>query len=174
MSDAGAERVPRPQEPVRLTVRGCRSRPVRCELPGHHLHLVKRIPIWCASTVTTPPARRLKGEDRPVIGELERAALLEALDCVDGVLVFGQDTPERVLSELGFTDRHPQLTAYDANVHGQSVQVMAGNDRGCAATHEVDLVRRVHGSGHRARCATRPASRGRVPFACPFSGRTGA
>ena len=44
--------------------------------------------------------RRLKGDDRPVVGERERAALLEALDCVDGVLVFGEDTPERVLSEL--------------------------------------------------------------------------
>jgi len=44
--------------------------------------------------------RRLKGHDRPVVGERERAALLEALDCVDSVLVFDEDTPERVLSEL--------------------------------------------------------------------------
>jgi rfaE bifunctional protein nucleotidyltransferase chain/domain len=44
--------------------------------------------------------RRLKGDDRPIVGERERAALLEALDCVDGVLVFDEDTPERVLSEL--------------------------------------------------------------------------
>ncbi|MFI5749112.1 D-glycero-beta-D-manno-heptose 1-phosphate adenylyltransferase [Streptomyces sp. NPDC051644] len=44
--------------------------------------------------------RRLKGEDRPVVGEQERTALLEALDCVDGVLVFGKDTPEQALAEL--------------------------------------------------------------------------
>lgn len=44
--------------------------------------------------------RRLKGGDRPVVGERERAQLLQALDCVDGVLVFDEDTPERVLSEL--------------------------------------------------------------------------
>ena len=44
--------------------------------------------------------RRLKGEDRPVVGERERAALLEALDCVDSVLVFDEDTPARVLSEF--------------------------------------------------------------------------
>nr|WP_279627676.1 D-glycero-beta-D-manno-heptose 1-phosphate adenylyltransferase [Amycolatopsis tolypomycina] len=44
--------------------------------------------------------RRLKGTDRPVVGERERAALLEALECVDGVLVFDEDTPERALSEL--------------------------------------------------------------------------
>ncbi|MFD4210493.1 cytidyltransferase-like protein, partial [Micromonospora tulbaghiae] len=29
-----------------------------------------------------------------------RAALLEALDCVDGVLIFGEDTPEEVLGQL--------------------------------------------------------------------------
>ncbi|MFB9556195.1 D-glycero-beta-D-manno-heptose 1-phosphate adenylyltransferase [Streptomyces roseoviridis] len=44
--------------------------------------------------------RRLKGESRPVVGERERAMLLRALDCVDGVLVFDEDTPERVLAEL--------------------------------------------------------------------------
>ncbi|WP_420706501.1 D-glycero-beta-D-manno-heptose 1-phosphate adenylyltransferase [Streptomyces albus] len=44
--------------------------------------------------------RRLKGEDRPVVGERERAALLKALDCVDGVIVFDEDTPEKVLAEL--------------------------------------------------------------------------
>jgi D-beta-D-heptose 7-phosphate kinase / D-beta-D-heptose 1-phosphate adenosyltransferase len=44
--------------------------------------------------------RRLKGGDRPVVGQAERAALLAALDCVDGVLVFDEDTPDRVLAEL--------------------------------------------------------------------------
>jgi rfaE bifunctional protein nucleotidyltransferase chain/domain/rfaE bifunctional protein kinase chain/domain len=44
--------------------------------------------------------RRVKGDDRPAVGERERASLLEALSCVDGVLIFGEDTPERVLSEL--------------------------------------------------------------------------
>nr|WP_285740307.1 D-glycero-beta-D-manno-heptose 1-phosphate adenylyltransferase [Kitasatospora phosalacinea] len=44
--------------------------------------------------------RRLKGQDRPVVGERERAALLAALDRVDGVLVFGEDTPEKILAEL--------------------------------------------------------------------------
>ncbi|RPK37334.1 Bifunctional protein HldE [Streptomyces sp. ADI92-24] len=44
--------------------------------------------------------RRLKGESRPAVGEGERAMLLEALDCVDGVLVFDEDTPERILAEL--------------------------------------------------------------------------
>ncbi|WP_443735737.1 D-glycero-beta-D-manno-heptose 1-phosphate adenylyltransferase [Streptomyces lavenduligriseus] len=44
--------------------------------------------------------RRLKGEDRPVVGERERATLLTALDCVDDVIVFAEDTPEKALAEL--------------------------------------------------------------------------
>lgn len=54
--------------------------------------------VVCINSDTS--VRLLKGDDRPVVGERERAALLEALDCVDGVLVFDEDTPERVLSEL--------------------------------------------------------------------------
>lgn len=54
--------------------------------------------VVCINSDTS--VRRLKGHDRPVVGERERAALLEALDCVDSVLVFDEDTPERVLAEL--------------------------------------------------------------------------
>ena len=44
--------------------------------------------------------RRLKGADRPLVGEEDRAAVLRALACVDAVLVFDEDTPERVLARL--------------------------------------------------------------------------
>ncbi len=44
--------------------------------------------------------RRLKGPDRPVVPEADRAAVLSALGCVDGVLVFGEDTPFEVLERL--------------------------------------------------------------------------
>ena len=44
--------------------------------------------------------RRLKGEDRPIVSESDRAQLLQALSCVDAVTVFEEDTPERVLREL--------------------------------------------------------------------------
>jgi D-beta-D-heptose 7-phosphate kinase/D-beta-D-heptose 1-phosphate adenosyltransferase len=37
--------------------------------------------------------RRLKGAERPLVGEDERAALLAALDCVDAVTIFDEDTP---------------------------------------------------------------------------------
>jgi rfaE bifunctional protein nucleotidyltransferase chain/domain len=37
--------------------------------------------------------RRLKGPERPILPEDDRVDLLLALECVDGVLVFGEDTP---------------------------------------------------------------------------------
>ena len=44
--------------------------------------------------------RRLKGEKRPLIGEEERAHVLAALDCIDYVVIFGEDTPLRLIETL--------------------------------------------------------------------------
>jgi D-beta-D-heptose 7-phosphate kinase/D-beta-D-heptose 1-phosphate adenosyltransferase len=44
--------------------------------------------------------RRLKGPGRPLVPEEDRAAVLGALDCVDAVVVFDEDTPEAILSRL--------------------------------------------------------------------------
>lgn len=44
--------------------------------------------------------RRLKGEGRPVVGQHDRADVLRALACVDAVVVFEEDTPDRILREL--------------------------------------------------------------------------
>jgi D-beta-D-heptose 7-phosphate kinase/D-beta-D-heptose 1-phosphate adenosyltransferase len=44
--------------------------------------------------------RRLKGEHRPIMSEQDRAELLCSLECVDGVLVFDEDTPEAALDRL--------------------------------------------------------------------------
>jgi rfaE bifunctional protein nucleotidyltransferase chain/domain len=44
--------------------------------------------------------RRLKGADRPIIGEADRVALLLALECVDAVLVFDENNPEVALGRL--------------------------------------------------------------------------
>lgn len=43
---------------------------------------------------------RLKGPARPIVPVEERAEVVLALDCVDDVVVFAEDTPERVLAEL--------------------------------------------------------------------------
>ncbi|PRB43713.1 D-beta-D-heptose 1-phosphate adenosyltransferase [Arthrobacter sp. MYb23] len=44
--------------------------------------------------------RRLKGAHRPIVSAEDRAELLLTLECVDAVVVFGEDTPEACLSEL--------------------------------------------------------------------------
>ncbi|MBD1538647.1 D-glycero-beta-D-manno-heptose 1-phosphate adenylyltransferase [Arthrobacter sp. S13_S34] len=44
--------------------------------------------------------RRLKGPDRPIIGQQDRAELLLALECVDAVMIFDDDTPVAVLERL--------------------------------------------------------------------------
>ncbi|MCA9141763.1 MAG: bifunctional heptose 7-phosphate kinase/heptose 1-phosphate adenyltransferase [Planctomycetales bacterium] len=44
--------------------------------------------------------RRLKGQQRPVIGELDRAAMLASLACVDHVLIFDETTLHHLLDCL--------------------------------------------------------------------------
>ena len=54
--------------------------------------------------------RRLKGPARPIVPEDERAELVAALACVDAAVVFGEDTPERLIREL-----RPQVLAKGAD-----------------------------------------------------------
>ncbi len=44
--------------------------------------------------------RRLKGPGRPVIPERERGEVLAALECVDAVVIFEEDTPQTVIARL--------------------------------------------------------------------------
>ncbi len=44
--------------------------------------------------------RTLKGRSRPLIPEQERAEILAALECVDGVVVFDELTPQNVIAAL--------------------------------------------------------------------------
>jgi rfaE bifunctional protein nucleotidyltransferase chain/domain len=45
-------------------------------------------------------ARRLKGPGRPLIGQLDRAALASALAAVDAVTFFDEDTPTELIAAL--------------------------------------------------------------------------
>jgi D-beta-D-heptose 7-phosphate kinase / D-beta-D-heptose 1-phosphate adenosyltransferase len=44
--------------------------------------------------------RRLKGPDRPLVEEEDRAAVIAALECVDAVAIFDEATPEAALRRL--------------------------------------------------------------------------
>ena len=44
--------------------------------------------------------RRLKGDNRPLICEDERAHILAALDCIDNVVIFDEDTPIELIKSI--------------------------------------------------------------------------
>ena len=44
--------------------------------------------------------RRNKGPQRPINDEAERGELLEALECVDAVVVFDEDTPAEIIKAV--------------------------------------------------------------------------
>lgn len=73
-------------------------------LHAGHLHLLQAARalgdclIVCLNSDDS--IRRLKGSDRPVMNEHDRAELLLGLSCVDAVQIFTEDTPEEVLAAL--------------------------------------------------------------------------
>jgi D-glycero-beta-D-manno-heptose 1-phosphate adenylyltransferase len=44
--------------------------------------------------------RQIKGPERPITTESERAEVLEALDCVDGVVIFDEATPRELIAAI--------------------------------------------------------------------------
>lgn len=46
---------------------------------------------------TDASVKKLKGPDRPVQSENDRAEILSSLECVDFTLLFSEETPERVI-----------------------------------------------------------------------------
>jgi D-beta-D-heptose 7-phosphate kinase/D-beta-D-heptose 1-phosphate adenosyltransferase len=64
--------------------------------PGHLslLHFAKSLGDVLVLAINSDlTVRRLKGPDRPVVSQGDRAALLGALECVDAVTMFDEDTP---------------------------------------------------------------------------------
>ena len=70
---------------------------------GHieYLHAARQLGEALVIGVNTDASvLRLKGRGRPVVPEADRALVLAALGCVDGVTLFGEDTPRELLSDL--------------------------------------------------------------------------
>jgi len=44
--------------------------------------------------------RRLKGPDRPVFNEYARARMVAALACVDGVIIYSEDSPVNLIKQI--------------------------------------------------------------------------
>lgn len=49
---------------------------------------------------TDASVRSLKGPDRPIVGETDRATVIAALECVDAVTLFDEDTPRELIAAL--------------------------------------------------------------------------
>ena len=49
---------------------------------------------------TDASVRRLKGPERPIVDEKNRARMMAALECVDYVTWFGEDEPRDLIAEL--------------------------------------------------------------------------
>ncbi len=69
-----------------------------------HLHLLKQARAQCDRLVlglnTDSSIKRLKGESRPIQAEHVRAQILAALEIVDAVILFDEDTPFNLISTL--------------------------------------------------------------------------
>jgi rfaE bifunctional protein nucleotidyltransferase chain/domain len=71
--------------------------------PGHVSYLRAARSLGDALVVglnSDASVRRLKGPSRPVVPEKDRATMLAALESVDAVILFGEDTPVRLLRDL--------------------------------------------------------------------------
>ncbi|MCA9407918.1 MAG: D-glycero-beta-D-manno-heptose 1-phosphate adenylyltransferase [Candidatus Omnitrophica bacterium] len=44
--------------------------------------------------------RRIKGADRPILPQVQRAVVLAALACIDFVIIFNEDTPLKLIKAL--------------------------------------------------------------------------
>lgn len=71
--------------------------------PGHVRYLEKARAegdVLVVALNSDDSVRKIKGEDRPVLPELERSEIMGALGCVDFVTTFEEETPENIIEEL--------------------------------------------------------------------------
>lgn len=60
--------------------------------------------------------KRLKGAGRPLVREHDRARVLQALECVDAVVIFDDDTPTEILAKI-----RPQIWAKGGDYDGRTL-----------------------------------------------------
>jgi len=97
--------------------------------------------------------RKIKGPNRPIIAETRRASLLAALECVDFVTIFHEETPLRVIEAL-----KPDILIKGADwkgkevIGGDLVKRLGGKVEyisyipGCSTTKIIEKI--AHGSNH--------------------------
>jgi rfaE bifunctional protein nucleotidyltransferase chain/domain len=91
--------------------------------------------------------RRLKGESRPINPEQDRAYALLSLSCVDYVMVFEEDTPERLIKTIspdilvkGGDYKAEEIVGYDhVTTTGGKVVIIPLSD-GYSTTRFIDKI----------------------------------
>jgi rfaE bifunctional protein nucleotidyltransferase chain/domain len=71
--------------------------------PGHLRYLWaarRRGDLLVVGLNSDRSVRALKGPDRPLMPEAERAEILAALECIDGVVIFDEETPAEIVRAL--------------------------------------------------------------------------
>ncbi len=108
-------------------------------------------------------ARRIKGPGRPVTLEEDRVELLEALPCVDHVVVFGEDTPEALIRRVepdlhvkGGDHAGDQLAEESAVEEAGGEVVVLPLLPGRSASATIEHIRSSHGAATDG--ATRPTT----------------
>ncbi len=64
--------------------------------------------------------KKIKSEDRPIISELDRAYVLSCLTSVDHIILFDDETPEKIISKI-----LPDILVKGSDYEGQKI---AGED----------------------------------------------
>ena len=107
--------------------------------PGHvrYLQAARELGDWLIVAVNDDASvRRLKGPQRPVNGLQQRMEVLAGLGCVDWVVPFGEDTPERLICRVkpdvlvkGGDYRARDVAGYDCVVkNGGKVKILPYHD----------------------------------------------
>jgi rfaE bifunctional protein nucleotidyltransferase chain/domain len=80
-----------------------------------YLEAARKEGDWLAVGVNSDASvRRAKGKGRPIVPESERAEIVAALACVDAVVIFEEDSPAGLLTQLS-PDVHAKGTDYAAD-----------------------------------------------------------
>lgn len=123
---------------------------------GHvrYLEAARREGDWLLVAVNSDESvARSKGAGRPIVPVDERAEIVAALECVDAVVVFGEDSPAGLLGEIR-PDVHAKGTDYTsesvpergavAKYGGRTVIV--GDPKDHATTDLIERIRKSTGS----------------------------
>ena len=120
---------------------------------GHvrYLQAARREGDWLLVAVNSDESvTRSKGTGRPIVPADERAEIVAALECVDAVVVFGEDSPAGLLGEI-----RPEVHAKGTDYTSESVPergvvagyggrtVIVGDAKDHATT---DLIQRIRNS----------------------------